>query len=1735
MQYYFGRGYNMGSDRLDESKWTWSAQYVPVYSNNPWEPCYRSSSLYDNRCYEAYRWNLDYVVDPRGNSMTYFYEPYVGSYGGLAGTHGDSWYALAATLKRVEYGTRVGQEWSSPAPMRVSFDASVRCPDDLVCENEVKNWPDTPWDLYCAEKQPANQCAHYSPSFWTPLKLESARTEVWNSASNAYTPVDRYDFTYSYPPNGDHVAPFGTPGNPLDDTTPSLWLDTITRTGLASGPGVTGGQVVAPVVSFGGSKTNNRVSWGDNAGGAVPLMHWRVTAIDNGVGGRTDIWYKQPNCSATASNPAYPSTEDNTMACWPQYYNGNWVWFHKNLVDSVVEWDETGGGEAETWRYDYAGWGSNIAALWAYDTNDTIPEARRSWSQWRGYPVVETSHGPNGGPYQTTRALFYRGMNADRGPGGSTRSATITDSQGTVSDPHYLAGQVRERTVLDDQDIPTSTIIEPTATQITGVFPNAVWRHRPGVTRTRTNMGPNTWRWTRTDQEYDQYGQVTKVKNVGDEAVTGDETCTTTEYAYNTTDYLKDFPSRMVTRGGAQCATSEPVLGETRTFYDGSTTLGAPPTTGLPTKTQNLVSTGPDVWATTEQGYDTQGRVTSGKDGRGQTSTIAYTPASGGPLLQTTATNPLGQTTVTTLEPGRGATTVVSDPNSKVTTTSYDSLGRLVKVWEPGRPTSGVPDVEYVYAPSSTAASSVTTKRLGPTGNIITSYELFDGRARPRQTQQPAPLQEGPNPGPPGRIISDTAYDDYGKPVKTSTFHATGDPGTALVGFADDAVARQTRTTYDLLGRTTSAQTWSLGTMKWQTTYTHGGDRTTTFPPSGGATRTEWDALGRTTKLHLFPNSAGTGTPETTSYTYHRSGDVATVTDTAGNVTSYGYDLAKRRTSTTDRDTGTSTTVYNVAGDVLSSTDARQQKTSFEYDAIGRVTNRWAGEVGTGTRLVSYTYDTLAAGQRTSATRYANDGQYVTSVTGFTDDYQPTGVSVSIPLGEGLLAGSYDLSMTYNPYTGAPATLTYPAQHGAPAETITYGYDTLGNPTAMGGLAEYVSETHYTKLGELSSRRHGSTAAGPGKMKRTYTWDDATGRLAAVKSSRTIDNTPTWSEFQNDTYTYTPTGDITGIKDTLDGQSQCFRYDPQHRLTEAYTALDNCVAAPTTAAIAGSGKYPYWDSWTFDNAGRRATDTHRTAGTTTGRTYTYPASGATAVRPHAMTSVTKTGTGAGTDSFTYDNAGNLATRTINGVNQTYTFNSDNQLAQAVVQAAGGNQTTRHLYDPDGGLLIRREPGATTLYAVGQEFRLANGNITTTRYYSHDGATVAVRTPTGLTWLAGDHQGSASIALNPATNTIQKRWYTPYGTDRATLSLDGTPATWPTDRGFLNKQTNPSTGLIDMGARGYDPTYGVFISPDPLVNINSPVAFNPYAYSAHSPITRSDPDGLDPGGNCSVAGTCNSQVTGCQATNYKGPGCGGVVGAPSKPPTKPTSKKCGWTCKAKNFGKSYAGMWWGAAHDIAMGTANYVWDNYVDAWESYEEGGIGGAAKWAGLNVACVACRSVKDSWAAEKGIAANYKAAWDSAKAGDWAGAGRNAIVGTVTLATMAAPFVKLGLRGAPTVAGPKGPSKAAGPLEGGGRTPLRQQYVAEVNGLNRLGNTLRASGASAEATARALHAQRRIIGEQYKGLTPPDALGKIYARNIERYGDKLGPSIDWLRGRGKSWEDIIESAGRSGGKDLGL
>lgn len=63
---------------------------------------------------------------------------------------------------------------------------------------------------------------------------------------------------------------------------------------------------------------------------------------------------------------------------------------------------------------------------------------------------------------------------------------------------------------------------------------------------------------------------------------------------------------------------------------------------------------------------------------------------------------------------------------------------------------------------------------------------------------------------------------------------------------------------------------------------------------------------------------------------------------------------------------------------------------------------------------------------------------------------------------------------------------------------------------------------------------------------------------------------------------------------------------------------------------------------------------------------------------------------------------------------------------------------------------------------------------------------------------------------------------------------------------------------------------------------------------------------------------------------------------------------------------------------------------------------------------------------------------------------------------------------------------------------------------------------------------ERRVEWLTPKEMTPPEVREVIYARNLERYGDELGPTVDWLREHQKTWDQIVDSAVRVGGRTWG-
>jgi RHS repeat-associated protein len=914
------------------------------------------------------------------------------------------------------------------------------------------------------------------------------------------------------------------------------------------------------------------------------------------------------------------------------------------------------------------------------------------------------------------------------------------------------------------------------------------------------------WRWDAGNGRLDSFSDVYR------------DTCVRYEYADNISLRLLDRVSRKTTNVNTCDTPAGALLADERYFYDGLATHGATPTVGDVTKTQVYDGTG---WFTVSQAeFDDYGRVVSSLDGLGRETTTGYTHNSDRQLVETQVTNPAGHISTTVLEPGRGLPVQVSDPNGKVTTVEYDPAGRVAAVWRPGHPTTGTPTVEYEYTVSKTAPSWVASKMLGPNGNQIVSYEIFDGLLRPRQAQATAP--DG------NRVITDTTYNHRGQVAKTSTFYNdTSGPTSTLVTFADSAVDRQTRYVYDGQGRQTQQQRWSQDAMLFTHTTTYGYRNVLSVPPTGGTvTRELIDELGLTVAQRKYHTVNPTGSYDETSYTYDWLDRLATVTDPGANTWTYTYDMAGRLVETTDPDAGVTSSGFDQAGQKVEVTDGRGVTLAYDYDLLGRTIGVYQDDVA-GTLLAEWEYDTVQLGQLTSSTRHDGGLGYVSEVTGYDDGYRPTATEVTIPTstGNGQLAGTYQEEMTYH-IDGSIATRTLPAAGGYTAETLTHTYTNTGLLDTLTGDDDYLASVVYRWDGSIAETLHGQDDQ---QVRLSYAYDEATGRLetSQVDTENPLDPGTFLDEFTT-THTYDDAGNILSTAGRTGGtvdQVECFDYDHLRRLVEAWTQDQEGCGTPQA-----TGADPYHRTWTFDPTGNRLTQTDHdsVAGNTV---WTHKVGATHNVTAHQVAEVNATGPKAttATREFDYDQAGNTTTATTEtGATQTLTWTPQGHLETLTE----GSDVTSYLYDADGNRIIARTPDATILYlGTTQIEELSGGAVVATRYYD-----TAVRTPTGLVWTATDRNQTSIIQIDATTLQTERRRLLPYGEPR------GTQPSWAGDKGYVGGTTDP-TGLTHLGARYYDPSLGRFTSLDPLIAHGDTQQMHGYTYANNNPILYSDPTGL----------------------------------------------------------------------------------------------------------------------------------------------------------------------------------------------------------------------------------------------------------------------------------------------------
>ncbi|MFE9295607.1 RHS repeat-associated core domain-containing protein [Streptomyces niveus] len=1460
VRYYFG--YHRLPGWAEGREATNSAWTAPVFGDDSGEPCH-AATFAASWCQQAWRWNLDYVVDTRGNAVAYYYEKEENSYGRNLEAADNTRYTRGGYLDRIEYGLKSSSMYGTQALAQVDFTSSERCIQNTQTDcgsitTDSAYWYDTPWDLNCDAGEDCDD-GRLSPAFFTRKRLTAITTQVL--VAGGYESVDSWKLTHRWG---------------MADIDYQLLLDSIQRTGHSASPAVT-----LPKTTFAYTQHANRL---DKTGdGYAPFIKSRLSSVDDPTGGQLAINYTAAACDWNA----LPTPQSNATRCFPQYIGGSSSddperqWFNKYVVDSVTSSDRTGGAPDHVTRYQYLG-----NAAWHYDDDDGLTkEKHKTWSQWRGYGQVRVLAGGQGGAdamKSQEDQYFLRGMDGDRKePSGGTKSVSVTlaGGEGDPITDHESAAGFAYKTVTYSG--PGGKILAKTV--------NRPWHHQTakkerdwgtvtanftGTTAskkwTSLDDGVGTkWRTTSTGTAYDTVaGRVTAVDDFGDTTTSTDNKCARTTYATNTEKNILSLPSRSESVATSCDATAQrpaDVLSDSRIAYDG-VAYDAPPEKGDVTATAVLKKYNGTTPLYLESGatFDSYGRVLTNTDltadvtvnssgavlrtprTDGRTTTTVRTPATGF-ATDTTVTGPparngdatTAQKTTSTFAVSRGLPLTQTDTNGKVTTFAYDALGRSTKVWLADQLTGQTPAYEFTYRMTEGHPVAVGTKLLGNRGVQRTSYTIFDGLMRERQAQEPGP--DG------GRILTDVFYDERGLTAKRfAPYYVTEAPTTTL--FEPDnalSVETQSRHTFDGLGRETEARqiagNGDGGAVVSTTRTIYGGDRVTVIPPAGGtATTTLTDARNRTTELRQHHQRTAGSAYDTMAYQYTPRDEMAKVTDAAGNWWSYTYDLLGRQIESVDPDKGTTTSTYDDRGLRTSTKDAEGTTLAYVYDGLGRQTELREGS-NSGALRAKWVYDTIsgAKGHLAESIRYAGGEQYTSKVVAYDRRYRVQRSSITIPGAEDELAGTYVSGTEYN-VSGSVQSVGYPKAGALAPAVVGYTYeDATERLLSVTGMGQLSSTATYSLTGKPLQYR---LSAGGKFTQATNTYEWGTQRLATSR----VDRQDIAGVDQFSTFRYDEAGNVLSVSDTsrAGNDTQCFTYDYLRRLTEAWAqGQSTCPAEP--AGGAAGGPAPYRHSYTYDKVGNRLTETiHDPAGDSakdTLRTYAYPDPGTP--QPHKLTSITQAGpTGTARDTFGYDDNGSTTSRTVAGDEQTLTWDAEGRLATVSEPVESGPaKVTSYLYDAEGNRLIGRTAEETTLYLGTTEIVLPKGSITpkATRYVDLGGGHQAVQKDDGTISLTiADHHGTAQLAVDAATQQLTQRRTLPFGGTRGEDT-----GTWPGTKGFVGGTLDAATGLTRVGAREYDPSTGRFLSVDPVMDLADPQQIHGYAYANNNPLTWSDPTGL----------------------------------------------------------------------------------------------------------------------------------------------------------------------------------------------------------------------------------------------------------------------------------------------------
>jgi RHS repeat-associated protein len=986
----------------------------------------------------------------------------------------------------------------------------------------------------------------------------------------------------------------------------------------------------------------------------------------------------------------------------------------------------------------------------------------------------------------------------------------------------------------------------------------------PGITDALVKNGDGTYKLTTLDRAVYQFNASGRIATITDDhglattynydsngrlASISDASGQSLAFTYNSSNHI----TKVTDSAGRYVSYAYSSAGNLQTVTDA---LGGTTTYAYDSAHRLTSITDPRGVTFLRNTYDAQGRVTEQRDGLDNLWDLDYTSG------QTTVTEPEGGTRTYSFD-SQDRLVSETDELGHTTTYGYDAAGNLNDIVRPG---GAAWQLNYNSGgnPTSITDPLGDQQSYGYDGqNRLTSYT--DPRNKTFSYTW-SPANDVTQLTDPQNHTTTLAYNSAGQPtaVTDPSDHTTsyGYDSRGNLTSLTDPLGHATAYGYDAYNNLTSVTRPGLAAETLERNKL--GDLLSVTTPAGNKTSYTYDANGEPTQitdpaLNTWqivrdamerPIQVTDPLGNQTQIAYDGDLNTTQVTDRRGNITTYGYDQANQLTEV-ERPAGDSYSfAYDERGNRTQASDPLGHTTTYAYDLADRLT-QVEEPLGTTTH---YGYD--AAGNLTSLTdprgnetdfaydplgRLTEIDQPLVKQASFA--YDPAGNLASRTTDAGNLAYTHDAADRLTQVASGQDVLRTFAYDAA--DRLTQATDAQGKAIAI----SYNGEDLPTSIDD----GRGQTVT------RSY---DSRGNLVSQVDGR-----------GTTTYAYNALGLITGLTDPQ-GTAQTFAYNPEGSLTESdlgsgavtTDSYDADGRLTRTATQAGQNTLQSFD-YAYDADGRAISQIDEQGQQTT---YGYDALGRLASfnppdQPATTYSYDAAGNRTQAGSTTYDyNALNQLTHSSDGADYTYDG------AGRLTQTTNGNNATAYSWDPLDELSRVEDGQGTTSYtydALGRRSERTDANGTETAHYGDlsdlpildtgfeggilrsyvqgpgiqsQTALLEQRADGATTYPLANAHGDVTAVLDATGQINSMERYDPWGAELSGPSLQ---------MGYLGafeRPTDPSTGLVQMGVRPYNPELGRFVTEDRLGGATwSGQSLDRYGYVGEDPMNRYDLNGLSP--------------------------------------------------------------------------------------------------------------------------------------------------------------------------------------------------------------------------------------------------------------------------------------------------